>query len=283
MEERLKILKLLEDGKINSEEAARLLEALSERPAWEHRPHFARKVVMPDMEKIFETVNSAIASSFGERVTQRELKFAGKKILSISNVSGAVNVNGTEQPEITVKTEGSGFQKVREEDSAVKLNYLSNDLDISVPKGTALKLRAVSGDIDINDYHGEGEVSAVSGEITLQNISGRLTIKTVSGDIEGTGLRAAIEVKTKSGDVELDFSQFDSATIETRTGDVELVIPKESSVTLKLVTESGDIDCALPLTAEERKPGYLTGTLGDGKGALKVIIEDEGDITIKTK
>jgi DUF4097 and DUF4098 domain-containing protein YvlB len=282
MEERLKILKLLEDGKINSEEAARLLEALSDRPAWEPR-HFGRKVVMPDMEKFFDKFNFDIASAFGDRVKHRELKFTGKKLLRISSVSGTVDVTGTAGPEITIKAEGSGFQRIREDDSEVKLHYLSSDLLVSIPKQTGFELRAVSGDINLTDYEGAAELVAVSGDIELHNLSGKLKIKTVSGDIAGSGLSSTIEAKTKSGDIDLDFSELTSAELETRTGDVALTIPKEGSLTVELSTESGKIDCDLPLTGEKRTSGHLAGSIGNGKGRLKVTIEDKGSITIKVK
>lgn len=283
MEERLRILKLLEQGKINAEEAARLLEALSDRQGFEHRPYFSRKMVMPDMEKIFETVNSAIATAFGERGVQKELKFKGKKLLEISSVSGDIEVTGTDQPEMSIRATGSGFKRVREEDSEVKLHYLSNDLEVSLPKTAGLKLRTVSGDVRIKDYDGTCALNAVSGDVELKNIAGSLKLNTVSGDIEGKDLSAQIEIRTKSGDIGLDFSHVNSVDIETRTGDVELVIPKESSLTLSLVTGAGKIECDPLITTVEHGKGYLTGKIGGGKGCLKITVEDKGNISIKTK
>ena len=282
MEEKLRILKLLEEGKINAEEAARLLEALSHWPGWEHRPHFIPEGVIPDPEKIFETVSSAVASVLGKRKAAKELKFTGKKELQLKTIQGDISVTGHEGLEIIIRSQGKWLEEVSEQDDRVVVKNVSGDIEVTAPKEIGLRLAAVSGDISINNCQGETEISAVSGDINIENCRGTVRIKTVSGDVKSKNLCAQLEGETKTGNIDLDFSEIAQADLKTEMGDVEIRIPQDSSLKVELVAEAGDILCDLPLTKEERKLGYVSGTLGDGKGHLRVKTA-EGDIKISKK
>jgi len=79
MEERMRILKLLEDGKINAEEAARLLEALKE----EERPHkesiiAITKSVSDLLKGISETVSEAVKEK--TKQTTEKVREAAEKL-----------------------------------------------------------------------------------------------------------------------------------------------------------------------------------------------------------
>jgi len=79
MEERMKILRMLEEGKITADEAAKLLDALKEEPKRPHRmfisPHDVIDDVMDSVSHIVKGVSESIKGKLrGEPVIESSLK-----------------------------------------------------------------------------------------------------------------------------------------------------------------------------------------------------------------
>ena len=78
-------------------------------------------------------------------------------------------------------------------------------VEIALPKSADLKIKTVSGDIEVMQRVSEIEIGSVSGAVTIgQNPSGDCTIKTVSGDIAThTYSACAYLLKSVSGDIKV--------------------------------------------------------------------------------
>jgi len=255
MQERERILKLLEEGKINADEAARLLEALGERsPQW-HGPRgdfgerIARKVELklkdlPDIiEKSVSVAGMGFVTGSGE---ERELQFDPKPNLEIKAVSGDVNITGDDESNIRIKLVNGHKINNKAEDTLI-VKTMSGDLDVNVPRRQKVILKAASGDVQVADLaeisvkcgSGDMKVSNVteiasislgSGDLDMEKITGVAAVSLGSGDLEGVEISAELSVSTGSGDVDLDIIECKGGKIEAGSGDVDLFIPEKSDV-----------------------------------------------------
>ena len=78
-------------------------------------------------------------------------------------------------------------------------------VEIALPKSADLKIKSVSGDIEVNQTVSEIEIGSVSGNVIIaQNPSEGCTIKTVSGDIATHTYSACTYIlKSVSGDIKV--------------------------------------------------------------------------------
>lgn len=76
-------------------------------------------------------------------------------------------------------------------------------IELALPKASNLKIKTVSGDIEVNQTLSSLEIASVSGDITVvRNPDGGCTIKTVSGDISTHTFSACqYSLKSVSGDI----------------------------------------------------------------------------------
>lgn len=286
-EERARILKLLEDGKITAEEAARLIEALGKgdraKELLFHVPKFGKGHhkefdMIPDV--VSRTVRRAVETGIGERMLLRTRKFSAKDEIAIRAVSSDIKIEGWDKDEILLESHGLG--KVSEEDNQLHIKTLSGDMKLSLPMKTKLGLSTVSGDVELEKLQTEVDIHTVSGDIEIDNFEGKMAIKTVSGDVTGKDLNGNIWTKSQSGDIDLEFIASDQSEFETASGDIIITLPKDANLILELYTEEGEINLDIPKPYEEmeKEEGFLKIGLGDKKGKF-VCRTDSGDIEIR--
>lgn len=78
-------------------------------------------------------------------------------------------------------------------------------VEIALPKSAELKIKTVSGDIEVTQELANIEIGSISGDVTIsQNPSGDCTVKSVSGDITShTFSGCEYILKSISGDIEV--------------------------------------------------------------------------------
>jgi DUF4097 and DUF4098 domain-containing protein YvlB len=290
--ERDRILKLLEDGKISADQATKLIEALgSERTESDFgiphshfgpRRHF--RVRGPRaFDKIPDVVATAVASAmkngFEESGEEQHDDFPGKRNLLVKSVSGDLVVNGGDEGRVSLSYSG-GMVKVRSSGEQVLVRTMAGDVSALVPADGRLELEVVSGDVSISEVGSRIEVKTVSGDVNVTQTTGDAQVKTVSGDVSLDQVTGVIAVETRSGDVDLVAAGPVSGSISTKAGDVTLALPADADLILELATEDeGDIDVTddLPHEVLEERDGYLKVKLGSGTATLRVNT-DNGDI-----
>src|SRR2546423_4593718 len=156
--------------------------------------------------------------------------------------------------------------------------------DVSVPRGTRLRLRAASGSVTASGSQGEisattidgaidvsggrrqvalesvsgavkasqlsGELRAqsVSGNVRAENVSGRLEAVTISGTIRLTGLRANdIHAETASGDIVYAGRLATGGTydFDSHSGTIRLTVPSNSAAQFRLEAFRGIVQTDL--------------------------------------
>jgi DUF4097 and DUF4098 domain-containing protein YvlB len=283
--ERDRILKLLEDGKITADQAARLIEAMgSERtePEFGRMPHgpFGPRHIrfrsgMKDLDRIPDVVATAVASAMKsgfEPGEERSTDFPGKRYLLVKSVSGDLSVTGGESGRIGLSYSG-GMVKVRSSGEQVVVRTMAGDVSATVPTDGRLELEVVSGDVSINEAGARIEVKTVSGDVDITKTAGDAQVKTVSGDVSLDGVSGTFDVETRSGDVELVAAGPVSGSLATTSGDITVALRADADVLMELSCEEDgeiDVDAELPHEVLEQRDGYMKVKFGAGSRTLKV-------------
>ncbi len=248
MEERLRILKLLEDGKIDAEEAARLLEAVRKEPRGEREGSLGGIVseTMDSVGSVLATIPGIVKAglSVGVGEGKRSIEASPKERVVIKSVGGDLEVELSKD-------------RIQGEVESGVLNSLGSEKQ--------LVLKTLGGDATFR-------IPPVS----------ELQISSLGGDLSGTTAARVLSVNLMGGDVQLSLKDLDTATIKTNSGDIELTIPEDSNLSLDLQTNWGEVRCDLPLTQEERGESFLRGVVNEPKGELHARTLS-GDIIVRKK
>lgn len=295
MEEKMRILNLLKEGKITTEEASSLLDALEQKSEEKrhrefifHMPHipkaaFAAFGKVPEIvtKIVTDSCSAAVDKAMGESGEISERRFSAKENIVIRAVSGDIDIEGVKSNEIILDA-CCGLQKIEDKENELILNMISNDIDLKVPNKTNIRISSVSGDIECTEITGNLEVQTASGDLELEKISGKVEIKSASGDIEISKFSGAVDVKTASGDIEVEFNVFEESTIETKSGDISVVLPKKMNAVIELFSEDGEIETSIDKSYEEleKKTGYLKIGVGDKTKKLYCHTKS-GDIVLR--
>lgn len=258
MNERLRILKLLEDGKINADEAARLLEALSQPETKGRRRH----KILHSVEKIPEIVTLVTDHAFKHTFEKQEMHYDKKKRVELKGISGTFGIKGSETD--TIDIDKDGFAKIVETDDTLIIKAIHGDLQLHVPTLIDFVIKNVSGDVHMSDVEGAMHIASVSGNICGHNLAGSLKADFVSGDIE------------------LDYMSVSNMKITSKSGNITLRLSEDTESEIEVDTENGNIICEFDLMNEEKTDTKLRGTLN--KPTAKIYIRNEhGDTAIKKR
>jgi DUF4097 and DUF4098 domain-containing protein YvlB len=144
----------------------------------------------------------------------------------------------------------SGDIEVRKIGGVLNVETVSGEIRVRVAEND-VRCKSTSGDIDLEYIHGDAELESISGEISIQKNEGSVEAGTVSGDIELQAFSYAeeIEVSSTSGDIELqgELSPGGIYRLESFSGDSKVVIPSGSDFEFSAKTFSGSIDCDFEL------------------------------------
>lgn len=302
MEERERILKLLEEGRINAEEATKLLEALGEPFRFTHRgpgpdfgKHIARKIELSlkDLPEIITTSISGLGIASGTGA-EKQLEFKPKAEFIIKSVSGDVKIQGDDEETIRLKL--CCGHKVREEEEELVIKTMAGDMDANVPAAQKVTLKTASGDVKLENLAeasvrcGSGDikiekitqrlaVALGSGDLDISNIFGPLAISLGSGDFKGENISGEVTVSAGSGDVDLDIADCKGGRVELGSGDMAIYLSEKADAEVTVVLpKSGsfesDFELNVPEDAEE-----FTFNIGKPKSKLYLKVK-YGDITL---
>jgi hypothetical protein len=185
----------------------------------------------------------------------------------------------------------TGDSEVRGVSGEVLVDTGSGSVDARDVTG-ALDVDTGSGSIDVANVRGSLMVDTGSGSVTIENVAGDdISIDTGSGSVRGRGLESAsLNVDTGSGSIELDevvatdvvldtgsggvdlvlLSDVDVLDVDTGSGSVTIHAPADLGGELDIETGSGGIDLDFPVELSVMKRNEVSGTLGDGRGRIRI-------------
>ncbi len=248
LNEQMRILKMLEDGKINADEAARLLEAVkSSSPPYGSR---RRPRIFNGFEHIPEIIAAKINGSFKHACVKTTKNFSAKEKIVFKGISGDLKVFG--KPEDTITVEQDGFVKITEEAQALVMKGLGGDIEINTPHRTDVTVKGVSGNI------------------TIEDIDGCITVKSVSGDIQSSDLSGDFRGAFVSGEVRLDYEKLKNVEISAKAANIILSMSNKTEASIGIETLDGQIMCDFALKDEEKTDQTLKGTLNKATGTISI-------------
>lgn len=259
MNERMQILKLLEEGKINAEEAERLLEAVGRSSSQERGP---RNKIWSSIEGLPKVISAALGNSFSETSGEEFHKYPSKKKIKFKGISGNVTIEGTDTQRVDIQKDG--FAKIKEMEDAIAIKALSGNVRITVPMKTDLSIAGISGDIEVSNIEGNLAIESVSGDVTGKNLSGSLTGGIVSGDMD------------------LDYAKVDMISIRSRSGNVTLHLDPEVEAQIEIEAPEDSVNCDFELKDESRDDNVLKGTINKPSSKVE-IMGKSGQIEIKKR
>lgn len=195
---------------------------------------------------------------------------AGRE-LAVYQAVGEVVAEGVEG-ELAIDT-GSG---------AVRAVDIAGPLSIDTGSGS-VEVRGVEGDLIVDTGSGRVDVFDVrGGEIMIDTGSGRVTgaglsaeslmVDTGSGSIELESVAAPeISLDTGSGSIDIELLEdVDQLDADTGSGSVTVRAPDGLGAEVEIETGSGGIDLDFPLEVRTIRRDHVQGTIGDGRGEIRI-------------
>lgn len=145
--------------------------------------------------------------------------------------------------------------RVKSVSGDIELHHIGGALDAGSTSGKieimtaedGVKAGTVSGEIYMENITGRADIKSTSGEIKVKGGKGSIEANVVSGDIELTDVSLAeeIEASSISGDIDLECEFLPGGDYEFHTisGEVNIKLPGNSDFDLRTKTMSGGIDC----------------------------------------
>lgn len=197
------------------------------------------------------------AAAMAENI-QQKLDAAADGVVSISNVSGSVDVSGWSRNEVEVS--GTLGKDVREliferDGDEIEITVrapkgggrnISSDLVIKVPEKSSIEVAGVSADIGVQNVFGEQRLQTVSGDVECEAYTADIKIVSVSGDIEvrGNNEDARADLNSVSGDIEAQ-TIAGEASANSVSGDLTIADSRFDRIRLKTVNGDVTFDSAL--------------------------------------
>jgi Putative adhesin len=199
--------------------------------------------------------------------------------VNVSNVSGAIDIAGWDKPQLSVKADVSGSQKVLvtnerghisvrvegHESHGIRLFGAGSGgsvrLQVWLPRTSELNVTAVSADVTSKGMLGAQRLHSVSGEITADVGGADNEVKSVSGDIKLTGnaqpghfrldsvsgdvhlgnAAGDLDATTISGDLSAELSPANTVHLHTTSGEITLTGKVGNGAMIEAQTVSGDV------------------------------------------
>ncbi len=223
---------------------------------------------------------TAFSSASVSEVIKRTYPLTPDGNISLSNVSGTVEITAWDKNEVSLEAE-----KVASSDDALALLSISIDM---TPNSLAIKTEQkrkwkfwnlfnnskVNYRLRVPAGVSLAKIDVVNSDITVRGVRGRVNLDTVNGRIVATGLSAESRFDTVNGSIDVSFDSLKNVrrvVLDTVNGSCKLRLPADASAHVDADTVNGRITCDFPIRLESSGRHSLRGTIGDG--ATELVLE----------
>jgi hypothetical protein len=191
--------------------------------------------------------------------------------MSVYLAAGEVTAEDIES-DLSIDT-GSGEVRVIGVAGSLNVETGSGSIVVRGVEG-ALQVETGSGRVDVSDVRGdEIQVDTGSGGVRGSSLTApQVRIDTGSGSIELESVTSAdVVLETGSGSIDIELmSDVDRLDADTGSGSITVRAPAGLGATVDIETGSGGIDLDFPLEVRSVRRDHVQGTLGDGRGTIKI-------------
>lgn len=230
---RRRVLEMLAQGKITTEEADRLLGAIGQALPTTTRAHAETGVTTPaavmdqpaegrDDEEPEERDQSRRRDEGRKGSRDQDDRFAvgTSPHLEVRNLNGRISLKAGGGNEIRViarlkNTSRLDYRAVQDGDTvSVHIDKTEGfslfgrspgaDLEITAPARTTVDLVTSNGRIDVKEIHGSGPIHTSNGRIVLEKVKGDHEVATSNGSIRVDGMEGGGDFKSTNGSIGLN-------------------------------------------------------------------------------
>ena len=221
----------MEEFRVELQGARLIVEAPDRGGVFGHSPEYRARVRCPS------------GSGLESRTASADIRTTGRLgRLDVKSASGDVRVD--EVDGICGTSSASGDIRIGSAHGPVEVGTTSGDVEIG-RAASGLRAHLTSGDLRASEVEGGADVNTVSGDIVLESVGpGSIRLRSVSGDVE-VGVRQGcdvwMDVKTMSGDTSSDLESREAAPADrsklveidanTLSGDVRILRASPSPAT----------------------------------------------------
>jgi hypothetical protein len=163
-------------------------------------PASQHKAIGDKSRVLFDNVRGNIRVNGGDAA---EINITGHKTIRAYNKADADKVN--EQSPLEVLVEGDRVIVRTNQDRVSEDHKVSNDLEVTVPRGASIEGRGRYGDFDITDISGAVQIASDNAGVRLNKIGGNAKVDVKRSDIvRVVDVRGMVEVLGHGGDLELE-------------------------------------------------------------------------------
>ncbi len=208
----------------------------------------------------------------------------------VQDMGGSVKVDSTRSDLIRC-VNVKGTVDLRGHGDDVELSNIAGQVTISGDYTGTLSLHDLSKPVRVQDRRTQlevqripGEVRIERGDVSLQNIIGPSKLNTHDTDVTVEGVSNELSMDVDKGDIEVRPGRvpLGKMTIRTRSGNIELALPETAEFMLNANTDRGEIDNEFGDALKEQTQGrgaHLQGTTGSGPDVL--LNTGRGSITVR--
>jgi len=235
--ETMKILKMVEDGKITPEEAEKLLVALKNKKTDNSGKFYVPTPHKPQIPKEFwdkiETIPSQIAETLN--VTFGSMgKNKGRQVLQsikkarVKVVSGNLKLEGGEGDMII---DGTAWpMKIQSDEEQADVAIVNGNISVEIPSGIEGYFSVVNGLITAEAVEGNIKLDQINGDVEIENCSGTWQVKTISGNVDLENISGTWDIKSRHSNIYSNIGGDGFYNIDTENGDIQIEYPLDSQV-----------------------------------------------------
>lgn len=276
--ETMKVLEMLEAGKITAEDAERLLKALGEKthsPTETSEEESIEKGVHKIVEKVMKVVPGVVSAAVSAEAATGNTKesnytFESPQNASIKIGAGDITIASADKGDAHISV--SGIHRINFDSKQISAKIGNGVSEFELPENISVAVKIGAGNVELDAPRFDS-----------------LALKTGSGDVEGEFSCNDAEIAIGVGNIDLTMEEFDSTAVKIGKGDASLSLPGGGTIEMNVSHKS---DVSLPESAEIIKDEIIAGKSGSKRRNIVAKIAGEntgnvkmnighGDITIE--
>ena len=194
-----------------------------------------------------------------------EIRVTAKKTVKSWSETEAERI--AEPVKVTIEQNGDGYE-VHPTGFDLSSSKIGVDLEVAIPKKSALSVKTDKGDVAVSGISGDVVVTDMTGDVDVRGTAGDVNVEMRKGDTKVSGTKGDVKISGKGGEIEVN----DTAGSLTVEGDFYGPIRADKAVKgVRMVSSKTD----LTLSA-------LAGHFETGSGNMD-IVDAPGNLSLRTR